>query len=421
MPGLVRRRVGPTEEPPVSGVDEIVVSGLGLISPLACGVDQTWRRVLARHSAVRRCTEADLPMEVIAPVSCTLPDNLHDLDRAQAFAVLAAREAIDDARLSPADLRHERTGWTIGFSKGTVLSLIRHNAHLHRGDAVSARRVLGYGPGAALSEVVARLGGGGGPLAGPVLACATGLASVLQAARWVKLGLVDRVIAGAAEASICPLVSGAFASMGAFARCDENDPSRSCKPFSADRSGFVMGEGAGVLVVERGEAARRRGAMPWAVVHGGVTGMVADHVVQSDTTGRMIATLIDRCLSSAGVGVSEIDYVHAHGTGTVQSDLAELNALARVFDRQVKQPPIGSTKAATGHLLGAAGAAEAALVCLALRDGVLPPTLNLDKPDEACRFDAVPDGPRKAPLRRVLKLSAGFGGCGAALVLGRGR
>lgn len=258
----------------------------------------------------------------------------------------------------------------------------------------------------------------GGPCLAPVAACATGLVAILQAADLIRAGTCDLALCGATDASLDPLWLGAFRRMGVLARGGPEDgPSSLLRPWDRRRSGFLVGEGAAVLVVERAEHARARGAVPYAELAGGALHGDAYHATELDPDAANLTHLIGTALRDAEMAPSDIDYVNVHGTATRSNDPLECRALRRAFGAHADSLSCSANKAQIGHLLGAAGAVELAITCLAMRDRFVPPTLNLDDPDPACDLDGTPHVGKKRPIRAALKLSLGFGGHLAAVVL----
>jgi 3-oxoacyl-[acyl-carrier-protein] synthase II len=255
-----------------------------------------------------------------------------------------------------------------------------------------------------------------GPCLAPVAACATGLVAVLQGAELIRRGVCDVALAGSADASLEPILLGAFRRMGVLARSD-GDPTRAARPWDRARSGFVVGEGGSILVLEREEHARARGVLPYVEVAGGALGADAFHETTLNPDPSGLAGLIGRALTHSGLPASELDHINVHGTATRINDPIECRALRLALGDDAGRVACSANKSQIGHLLGAAGAVELAITCLAMRDGFVPPTLNLDDPDPACDLDGTPHTGRATRLRSALKLSIGFGGHLAAAVL----
>ncbi len=260
-----------------------------------------------------------------------------------------------------------------------------------------------------------------GPCLAPVAACATGLIAALSGADLIRRGRCDLVLAGAGDASLDPLVLGAFRRMGILAHVDttsRDGPAGSVRPWDKGRSGFLVGEGAAVLVLERDDHARARGVTPYAELAGGASGADAYHMTDLNPDPAGLAYVIGRALAHSGVAAAEIDHVNVHGTATRSNDPTECRALRLALGAGVERVACSANKSQIGHLLGAAGAAELAIACLSIRDGFVPPTLNLTDPDPACDLDGTPLVGRARSIRAALKLSIGFGGHLAAAVLG---
>jgi 3-oxoacyl-[acyl-carrier-protein] synthase II len=389
----------------------VVISGIGLTTALGTGREETWRALLAGGRAVRRVSGDELrrrdpvspwPRNVVAAPAALLQaeDGGDPLLR---LASRAAAEAVADARLGECGLRRERMGCVVGVSKGSLHAL--------------PSRWREFLPSTPAAVIASEYGLRGAALA-PVAACTTGLVSVVRGYELVRDGDCDLVLAGSVDASLQPLLLATYRRMNVLATASD-DPAAACRPFDRDRSGFALGEGAAVLVLEREETAVARGVTPYAeFLAGGLacdpTGMTA-----LDPSAADLAWLTGDVLRRAGLSPSQVDYVNLHGTATRTNDVAETRAVRAAFGPAADRVPCSSLKGALGHLLAAAGSAELACCALALRDQVVPPTANLSRPDPECDLDYVPNAPRPAALGHVLKLSLGFGGHLAAAVLRR--
>ncbi len=316
----------------------------------------------------------------------------------------------------------ERVGALIGLSKNGVRPLERLAEGLHDPDAERdrlARDWFGSWPCAGVHELAARLGLRG-PCAAPVAACATGLVAVLQGADWIRRGVCDMVLCGSADASLEPLWLSAFRRMKVLARCESgDDPRCAVRPWDRRRSGFLVGEGAAVLVLERADLARSRGRGAYAEVAGGAIGSDAFHMTDLNPDPSNLAGLIGRALDAAGIEPHALDHVNVHGTATRVNDPLECRALRLALGPHADRVACVANKGQIGHLLGAAGAAELAITCLSIRDRFVPPTVNLHEPDPDCDLDGTPCVGRNREIRAALKLSIGFGGHLAAAVLKR--
>lgn len=391
--------------------DPVVISGLGLMTPLGADRETTWRRLLAGDRGIVRLTRRDLVPSVtddttpILWIGGPIPWPQECLQALQAgvdpVLVLTQRvasEAIADARLSSNDLTHPRCGCVFGTSKG---GLHTYDQLLAKDRSVSLAQAW---PSNAAAWLVHRYGITG-PSYAPVAACATGLISLIQGLLLIQRGECDLVLAGSADYSLHPLVLASFQRLGVLARGE--DPERACRPFDRRRSGFVVGAGAAACVLERASRAQQRGAPIYAVISAGLMGADPTGMTALDISGQTLGMLISRTLTHNSLPV---DLIHLHGTGTRQNDPAETRAVVRAFSQAAQLPLCTSSKGALGHLLGAAGSVEAAVACLCLRDQVIPPSVNLEDVDPDCALPFVTGVAAKLPLQRVLKLSLGFGG-----------
>lgn len=390
----------------------VVVTGIGMVTPFGVGRETSWRGMLSGESATRRVGEM---IGAPAPELRNSCEAGH-VDPLISLALAAAEEAVDDAGL-PADVDQTRLGCVIGTSKPALRSVAELYA-THRSSEPANAAFLDVFPDAPGVAVARRLGIAGPSLC-PVAACATGLVCLQRGYELIRDGECDAVLAGSSDASLLPIVHTSFKRMGVLAK-RVDDPSTACRPFDAERSGFVIGEGAAVFVIERLDRARERGARVYAEWLAG--GLASDGAALTalDDSGEALAWLIADVLRRADVEPAQIDYVNLHGTATRQNDRYETRALHRAFGARAKSVPCSSLKGGIGHLLGAAGSVETAATLLAMRDGVIPPTVNLTNPDPACDLDCVPQFARELPVRAALKLSLGFGGHLVAAVLGYG-
>ena len=387
---------------------EVVVTGRGVVSSIGEGADAFAGGLVERRSGVAdgvaACTEFD-------PERYMTAKEARRSDRFTQLAVGAAEQAVAEAGID--GVEPERLGVLIGTGVGGLVTLEREcRAFVAGGDrAVSPQFVPMMMPNAAAAVVAMRLGARG-PGMSVSSACATGAHALGEAKRMIERGEADVVVAGGTEAGLTPLCLAAFRAMGALSRVGVS------RPFDAERDGFVMGEGAGVLVLEAEEHARARGA----TVHGRLAGYGASndahHITQPDPDGRGAVDAMRAALADAGAQPGDTGYVNAHGTSTPFNDRVETTAIHAVWNGGA--PPVSSTKSQIGHLLGAAGAVEAVAALIAIERGLLPPTVNYEQPDPECDLDYVPDGPREAPgLELVLSNSFGFGGQNACLALAR--
>jgi 3-oxoacyl-[acyl-carrier-protein] synthase II len=411
-------------------MEPVVVTGLGCVSPLGVDVASSWEALLAGRSGVARLPEdfdPRVPVRIAAQVKGAIdagdvpPKELRRLDRAILLALAAAREALADAGLAAgAGCDPDRVGVAIGSGIGGVGTLLdNHRALLEHGP----RRISPFFIPMTLANMPAGLvairHGFGGPNLCHVTACASSAHAVGEALRILQRGDADVMVAGGTEAAVTPLVLAGFASMQALSKRND-DPQRASRPFDRGRDGFVMAEGAAVLVLEREAHARARGARARARLAGYAASADARHIAAPDPEATGAIRCVQAALADAGLPPDAVDYVNAHATSTPAGDEVEAKALHRVFGAHIERLAVSSTKGATGHLLGAAGALEALLCVLSLETGTLPPTINLDDPDPECALDHVAGKPRRAAAQVALSNSFGFGGVNAALLFERG-
>jgi 3-oxoacyl-[acyl-carrier-protein] synthase II len=389
--------------------EEVVITGRGVVSPIGEGVGDFSVALLERRSGiadgVAACADFD-------PERWMTPKEARRTDRFAQLAIAAAAQAAEEAGL-PGGVEPERLGVVIGTGVGGLTTLERETLAWHeRGDrAVSPQFVPMMMPNAAAGIVAMRLGAHG-PGLSVSSACATGAHAIGEAKRMIERGDADAVLAGGTEAPLVGVCLAAFRSMGALSKTGIS------RPFDALRDGFVMGEGAAVLVLERAGHARARGARVLGRLAGYGASSDAHHITQPDPEGRGAVQAMTAALRDAGAVPADCGYVNAHGTSTPYNDRIETAAVHAVWNGDA--PPVSSSKSAFGHLLGAAGAVEALAALVALERRILPPTLNYEVPDPGCDLDYVPDGPREAPgLELALSNSFGFGGQNACLALAR--
>jgi 3-oxoacyl-[acyl-carrier-protein] synthase II len=406
----------------------VVVTGYGCVTPLGAGVAATWQAASAGRSGVRaveRFADGELPVRFAgqAPPVLDVGDlpakEVRRLDRVILLALAAAREALADAGLHPDDHDRDRIGVAIGSGIGGLQTLEDGHRALFRS---GPRRVSPFTIPMAICNMaggyVAIRHGVRGPNLCHVAACASSAHSVGEATRVIERGDADVMIAGGTEAPITEIGIAAFASMRALSMRGDAVEAAS-RPFDLDRDGFVMGEGAAVLVLEELEHARARGARPRARVAGYAATADAAFMATPTENAEGLQRCMRAALSDAGVAPADVDYLNAHATSTPAGDPAEARAIRAVFGSHADHLAVSSTKSMTGHLLGAAGAVEALLTIRALETGLLPPTINLDRPDPECDLDHVANKARPARARLALSNSSGFGGTNAALVLAR--
>ncbi len=406
----------------------VVVTGVGLVSPLGVGTAETWEGILAGRSGVgpitRFAAEA-FPSRIAGEVKGFEPERYLDkkdvkkTDTFIQYGVAAAQFALEDSALQIGEANAERVGVIIGSGIGGLPLIERmHGVLLERGpDRISPFFIPGLIVNMAAGQVSIRTGARG-PNSAPATACTTGLHAVGDAFRLIQHGYAEAMICGGTESVITPLAVGGFAAMKALSTRND-EPQKASRPWDRDRDGFVMGEGAGILVLEELAAARRRQAPIYCEIAGYGMGGDAYHISAPDPEGTGAAVVMRAALADAGVEGTAVGYINAHGTSTPLGDEAEVRAVKQVFGEHAYRLAVSSTKSSTGHLLGAAGGLEAGILALALRHQVLPPTLNLDNPSEGCDLDFVPHVPRPAALEYALTNSFGFGGTNGAVLMRR--
>ncbi len=413
----------------------IVVTGVGVVSPLACDAAVMWQKLTAGESGIRRITAfdvSDLPVRIGGTIDEGEGENdfrpgdwmsVRDLRRADdfiIFGVAAATMAVQDSGWEPEDEASlDRTGVLIGSGIGG-LKWIEKAAETFRVKGVRGVSPF-FIPAALINLVSGHVSirfGFRGPNHSIVTACATGAHAIGDASRMIVGGQADVMVAGGTEATLCGLGIAGFHQARALSTHFNDDPTAASRPWDRDRDGFVMSEGAAVVVLEELEHAKKRGARIYGEVLG--YGMSGDayHVTAPAPDGSGGYRAMQAALRDASLNVDDIDYINAHGTSTPLGDEIELNAVKRLFGDHVYKLSMSSTKSATGHMLGAAGSIEAIIGLRALEDQVVPPTLNLDNPSEGCDIDLVPHQAKERPIRYVLSNSFGFGGTNAALVFG---
>ncbi len=414
----------------------VVVTGLGMVSPLASGVEETWRRLLSGESGAGQITRFDAS-HLATTYACEIPrgdgadgtfnpddwmepKEQRKVDEFIVYGVAAAEQAVNDAGWRPTDTESlERTGVMIGSGIGGLQSIAETATVLkERGP----RRVSPFFiPGALINLVSGQVSirfGFKGPNHSVVTACSTGAHAIGDAARLIMLDDADVMVAGGAESPICEIGIAGFNACKALSTKRGNDPKTASRPYDEDRDGFVMGEGAGVVVLEEYEHAKARDAKIYAEILGyGLSGD-AFHITAPSEDGEGGGRAMKAALRSAGLEPSAVDYINAHGTSTM-ADTIELGAVERLLGDASGQATMTSTKSSIGHLLGAAGSVEAIFCVLALRDQVAPPTINLDNPAVEPKLDLAPNKKREREIRIALSNSFGFGGTNASLVMGR--
>jgi len=414
----------------------VVVTGCGVVTPLGVGTETVWKRLLEGQSGIRAIQNfdvSDLPAKIAGQVprgetasgsfnadDWVPPKEQRKMDEFIVFALAAAAQAVDDSGWKPTDpVERERTGVMIGSGIGGLPGITEGALTVHE---KGPRRLSPFFIPANLINLasghVSIRYGYSGPNHAVVTACSTGAHAIGDAARIIMWDDADVMVAGGTEAAICRIGIAGFAAARALSTKFNDEPQRASRPWDQQRDGFVMGEGSGIVVLEELEHAKKRSAKIYAEVIGyGMSGD-AHHITAPAEDGSGAFRAMRNALSRAKLAPDQIDYVNAHGTSTPLGDEIELGAVKRLFGESVYKLSMSSTKSAIGHLLGAAGSVEAIFSILALRDGVVPPTLNLENPSPSCDIDLVPLKAKQRPVRYALSNSFGFGGTNASLIFG---
>jgi 3-oxoacyl-[acyl-carrier-protein] synthase II len=405
----------------------VVVTGLGLITPLGIGVEPTWQALCEGRSGIGRITRFDpagFPSQIAGEVKGFNPEafiekkEIKKMDTFIHYAIGASLMAVEDAGLKIVPEEADRIGVYIGAGIGGLPAIERyHKVLLQKGpDRISPFFIPMVIINLASGQVAIRLGARG-PNSCAVTACATGNHCIGDAFRIIQRGDADVMLAGGTEACIVPLTVAGFAAAKALSTRN-HEPTQASRPFDKERDGFVLGEGAGVLVLEELDRARRRGARIYAELVGYGMNSDAYHITAPSENGEGAVRCMELAIRDAGISKDEVGYINAHGTST-KADAIETKAIKQVFGERAYQIPVSSTKSMTGHLLGAAGGVEAVFSVLAIYRNLLPPTINLDHPDPECDLDYIPWKPRPASVTAVLSNAFGFGGVNACLVFKR--
>ena len=419
----------------------VVVTGIGLLTPLGQGTELTWKKILAGESGAGRISAFDVA-DYACQIACEVPrvdgrgaggpdvpgsfdpdQTMSPKDRRRVddfilYGVAAADEAVKDSGWIPqTDEDRERTGVIIGSGIGGLGTIAETAIELHE---KGPRRVSPFFiPSSLINLVSGQVSirhGFKGPNHAVVTACATGAHAIGDAARLIMFGDADVMVAGGAEASVVPVGIAGFIACRAMSTNFNDEPTKGSRPYDKDRDGFVMGEGAGILVVEELEHAKARGAKIYAEIIGYGLAGDAYHITAPAEDGDGGFRAMKAAIKNAGIEPSEIDYINAHGTSTPLGDEIELGAVERLLGAAAAKATMSSTKSATGHLLGAAGAIEAAFACLAIRDQIAPPTINLDNPSVETAIDLVPHKAKPMEINVALSNSFGFGGTNASVI-----
>ena len=400
-----------------------VITGLGAVTPLATGVDESWRKLCQGKSGVARITKFDpagSKVQIAAEIKDFHPEDFLDKKKIRRtdpfiqYALAATRMAIDDSRLAINGNNASRVGVVLGSCAGGM-NMYEKNLFALRDEGaerVSPFFIPGFIANMATGEISLAFGARG-PSKCVVTACATGSNCIGDALRLIQYDEADAMIAGGSDAYILPVGIAGFDKMRALSRRN-NEPEKASRPFDKDRDGFIIGEGAGVVILEEMESAMRRGAKIYAELAGYGSNIDGVHITEPDWENQARCLML--ALNDAAISPVDVDYINAHGTSTVLNDVSETKAIKDALGEHSKKVPISSNKSMIGHLLGAAGVVEAIFTVLTIRDGIIPPTINYKTPDPECDLDYVPNIARKAQVNIALSNSFGFGGVNAALV-----
>ncbi|SNB45640.1 beta-ketoacyl-ACP synthase II [Geobacter sp. DSM 9736] len=403
----------------------VVVTGVGVVSPLGTGNQKNWNAVIAGKSGIGPITRFDaseMPVKIAGEVRDFIAEDFIDkkevkkMDLFIQYSMAAAHFAMEDSGLQVTEENAERVGVLVGAGLGGLTTIEKYHSALQEGGYKKISPffipmlIINLAPGHISMKYGAK-----GPNVSSVSACATGTHSIGDAYHIIKRGDADAMIAGGTESTVTPLGIGGFAVMKALSTRND-DPTAASRPFEKNRDGFILAEGAGIIVLEEYESAKKRGAKIYGEVVGyGMTGD-AYHLTAPAPGGEGAARCIKMALNGAGINPEQVTYINAHGTSTPFNDLNETLAIKAVFGDHAKKLMVSSTKSMTGHLLGAAGGVEAALTLMAMDKGIVPPTINYEEPDPECDLDYVPNTAREAKIEYALSNSFGFGGTNATLL-----
>ncbi|MBV8154153.1 MAG: beta-ketoacyl-ACP synthase II [Candidatus Eremiobacteraeota bacterium] len=409
----------------------VVVTGLGAVTPIGNTREEFWRRTVAGESGIAPITAFDASLfttRIAGEVKDFRPDELlgrkeaRRLDRFSQFAIVAGREAIEDAKLPDDAECKRRTGAVVGTGIGGIITFWLNSEKANENGTWS--KVTPFFIPMLMSNAapahISMSYGFQGPVFATGSACASANDAICVAYNYVAYGDADAMITGGSEATVSPLAIGGFCSMKAMSTRND-DPTRASRPFDKERDGFVLGEGAGILVLEEYERAKARNAKIYCEILGYGQSADAFDLVAPDPDGNGVRLAFERAFASAGVTPQEVDYVNAHGTSTPIGDPAESRAIEKAFGDRAAHIGVSSTKSMHGHALGAAGGIEGVLTAMAVHDDVMPPTINYEYPDPECTLDYVPNVARRAPVRVAFSNSFGFGGHNSVIVFGKVR
>jgi 3-oxoacyl-[acyl-carrier-protein] synthase II len=401
----------------------VVITGLGAVTPLATGVEESWRKLCQGKSGIAKITKFDssgFNVQIAAELKDFHPEDFLDKKKIRRtdpfiqYAMVASRMAINDAGFTVNESNASRVGVVLGSCAGGM-TMFTQNLFALRDqgpEKVSPFFIPGFIANMAAGEVSMEFGIRG-PSKCVVTACATGSNSIGDAFRLIQYDEADAMIAGGSDAYVLPIAIAGFDKMRAMSRKND-EPEKASRPFDKDRDGFVMGEGAGVVIMEEMVSAIRRGAKIYAELVGYGSNVDSFHITEPDWQNQ--ALCLKLALDDASIPPGDVDYINAHGTSTILNDACETKAIKAALGEHSKKVPVSSNKSVVGHLLGAAGGVEAIFSVLTIRDGIIPPTMNYDTPDPECDLDYVPNIARKVPVNVALSNSFGFGGVNATLV-----
>ena len=401
----------------------VVITGLGALTPLAIGSEESWQKLCQGRSGVARITKfdaSDSKVQIAAEIKDFHPEDFLDRKRVRRtdpfiqYALAATRMAMDDSGLAIDENNACRVGVVLGSSAGGMTTYEKNLLALYDegADKVSPFFIPGFLANMAAGEVAMAVGVKG-PSKCVVTACASSSHCIGDSLRLIQYGEADAMIAGGGDAYILPVAIAGFDRMRALSRRND-EPERASRPFDKDRDGFVTGEGAGVIILEEMQSAMRRGARVYAELIGYGSNIDGIHITEPDSENQ--ARCLKLAMSDAAVAPTDIDYINAHGTSTGLNDACETKAIKAALGEHSRKVPVSSNKSMIGHLLGASGAVEAVFTVLTIRDNIIAPTINYDTPDPECDLDYVPNLARKAQVNTALSNSFGFGGANAALV-----
>jgi 3-oxoacyl-[acyl-carrier-protein] synthase II len=403
----------------------VVVTGLGVVTPLGHEVETFWKRLLSGECGIDRITAfdpADFDTQIAGEVknfdatpAFPSPKEIRRTDRYSQFGVYAAWQALKDSGADLDKLNCDEIGVIIGSGIGGLeTTTAQHKILLERGPGRLSPFMIPMLISNMASGLFSMYQNLRGPNFSTCSACATANHAIGEAWRTIKMGEAQMMFAGGAEATIVPIGIGGFCAMRAMS-IRNDDPKRASRPFDKQRDGFVMGEGAGVIALEELEHAKKRGAKIYCEITGYGNTADAHHLTSPSPGGEGAARCMKMALRNGGLNTADISYINAHGTSTPQGDIAETQAIKSVFGDHARKLAVSSTKGATGHMLGAAGAVEMSVCCLAIKHGVVPPTINLQVPDPECDLDYVPNAAREMPVNAIINNSFGFGGHNASI------